>query len=292
MRRFALLLLIICSVTAAVVIGNDDSADGETRSPTDAQFEQRAAALRESLPEGFTVVIARPFVVVGDESAAVVQRRADRTVTWAVEKLRAQYFEKDPDRIIDVYLFKDKAGYEKYCQSLFNIKPHTPYGFYSTRHDALIMNIATGGGTLVHEIVHPFVEANFPQCPAWFNEGLGSLYEQSTERDGRIVGLTNWRLAGLQKAIRADRLPPFKQLCDTTTHDFYKKDRGTNYAQARYLCYYLQEKGLLETFYHAFRESVDEYPSGYETLAATLGTDDMATFQASWEQWVLKLTFP
>ena len=40
-----------------------------------------------------------------------------------------------------------------------------------------IMNIATGGGTLVHEIVHPYVEANFPGCPAWFNEGLGSLYE-------------------------------------------------------------------------------------------------------------------
>ena len=24
------------------------------------------------------------------------------------------------------------------------------------------MNISTGGGTLVHEIVHPFIEANFP----------------------------------------------------------------------------------------------------------------------------------
>ena len=46
------------------------------------------------------------------------------------------------------------------------------------------MNIATGGGTLVHEIVHPFVEANFPGCPTWFNEGLGSLYEQSAERKG------------------------------------------------------------------------------------------------------------
>ena len=25
----------------------------------------------------------------------------------------------------------------------------------------------TGGGTLVHEIVHPFLRANFPECPAW-----------------------------------------------------------------------------------------------------------------------------
>jgi len=47
----------------------------------------------------------------------------------------------------------------------------------------------------VHEIVHPFMAANFPDCPAWFNEGLASLYEQSSERDGKIIGLTNWRLA-------------------------------------------------------------------------------------------------
>jgi hypothetical protein len=59
------------------------------------------------------------------------------------------------------------------------------------------MNIQTGGGTLVHEIVLPFMEANFPQCPPWFNEGLGSLYEASSERDGEIIGLLNWRLKGL-----------------------------------------------------------------------------------------------
>jgi len=35
-----------------------------------------------------------------------------------------------------------------------------------------------------------------------FNEGLASLYEQSAERDGRIIGQTNWRLRGLQSAIR------------------------------------------------------------------------------------------
>ena len=49
------------------------------------------------------------------------------------------------------------------------------------------MNISTGGGTLVHEIVHPFIQSNFPNCPSWFNEGLGSLYEQCRERNGKIV---------------------------------------------------------------------------------------------------------
>ena len=108
------------------------------------------------------------------------------------------------------------------------------------------MNISTGGGTLVHEIVHPFVAANFPNCPAWFNEGLGSLYEQSGEVEGEIHGFTNWRLPRLQEAIRKGKLASFKTLCHTTDTEFYEKDRGTNYAQARYLCYYLQQKDLLQ----------------------------------------------
>ena len=90
-------------------------------------------------------------------------------------------------------------------KSLTGNEPGTPYGFYSAKHNGLFMNIATGGGTLVHEIVHPYVEADFPNAPPWLNEGLGSLFEQSADRDGHIVGLTNWRLAGLQRAIRANR---------------------------------------------------------------------------------------
>ena len=124
-----------------------------------------------------------------------------------------------------------------------------------TTHQALVMNIATGGGTLVHEIVHPFMAANFPGCPSWFNEGLASLYEQCGEREGRIRGETNWRLPGLQQAIRADRVPSFESLMSTTTRQFYDKDPGTNYSQARYLCYYLQEQGM-----EAVRVEIDPPP--------------------------------
>ena len=120
---------------------------------------------------------------------------------------------------------------------------------------ALVMNIATGGGTLVHEIVHPFMAANFAACPSWFNEGLASLYEQSGEEDGQIKGFVNWRLDGLQRTIRAGRLPTFETLCGTTTDEFYHHDKGANYGQARYLCLYLQEHGLLKKFYDEFRDS-------------------------------------
>jgi hypothetical protein len=230
--------------------------------------------------------------VVGDESAEMVKRRAVGTVKWAVDRLKQDYFKQDPDDIIDVWLFKDKESYEKHAEQLFGSKPHTPYGYYSSTHKALVMNISTGGGTLVHELVHPFMASNFPACPSWFNEGLASLYEQSYDKEGHIAGSTNWRLRGLQTAIHSDRVPSFETLCGTTTREFYHEDPGTNYSQARYLCYYLQEHGLLVKFYHEFHKHAADDPGGYATLQRVLGEEDMDAFKTSWEAYVMKLRFP
>ena len=73
---------------------------------------------------------------------------------------------------------------------------------------------------------------------------------------------------------------------------FYLQDKGTNYAQARYLCYYLQEQGLLVKYYHEFRLNVDHDPTGYATLKKVLGVEDMKAFKKKWEAFVMKLRFP
>jgi hypothetical protein len=267
-----------------------ESNPGGRRRFTDADFASHIAELKKKIPgREFTILIQSPFVVIGDGAPAAVKAQAE-TVKWAVEKLKQDYFEKDPLEILDIWLFKNEASYRKYTRSLFKDDPDTPYGYYSSAHKALIMNIETGGGTLVHEIVHPFVEANFPDCPAWFNEGLGSLYEQSGEQDGHIYGYTNWRLPGLQSAIRERAVPSFRQLTATSTRAFYYEDKGTNYAQARYLCYYLQERGLLVRFYKEFYANRKTDPTGYQTLQAVLNEPDMNAFQKKWEKFVLDLS--
>jgi len=287
MRRVA----VVAGVMAAVACMASGPATQPGRSAAD--YEAHAKALRTKLPKGFTVLVEAPFVVAGDGGAEAVQASATGTVKWAVEHLKMDYFEKDPAEIITIYLFKDKASYDKYAKEMFgDDDPGTPYGYYSPTHKALIMNISTGGGTLVHEIVHPFMAANFPNCPAWFNEGMGSLYEQSAEKDGHIVGRTNWRLAGLQKAIGAKKVPAFKELLAMDSDTFYTQDRGTNYSQARYLCYYLQEKGLLREYYKAFVKNQKADPTGLATLKQVLGEKDLEAFQVRWEKWVMGLRFP
>jgi hypothetical protein len=255
-----------------------------------ADYAQHVMALKEKLPPGFSIVIEPPFVVVGDGGAESVRRHAEGTVRWAVDKLGRDFFARPPERILTVWLFKDRASYDHHNRVLFKDKPDTPYGYYSRKLRALVMNIGTGGGTLVHEIVHPYMEANVPDCPAWLNEGLGSLFEQSSEREGRIVGLTNWRLEGLQSAFGKGRVPSTKALVHTTDEQFYDSDTG--YAQARYLLYYLQEKGLLGKFWRTYLAGRARDRSGWAALTSTLGEADMAAFDLKWKRFVLGLRFP
>lgn len=287
------LLIATGSSTTRTAIGQDDSSR-VAAGPNDGEIQEHLRELRERIPtsDAFHICVAKPFVVIGNEPPETVERRAAETVTWAVERLQRQFFSAGPSQIIDIWLFKDRPSYERYNQELFGSAPHTPFGYYSSEHRALVMNIATGGGTLVHEIVHPFVEANFPKCPAWFNEGLASLYEQSTDRDGKLWGLPNWRLKGLHELILDRELPSFEDLCSTSTADFYAGRRGNNYAQARYLCYYLQEHDLLTKYYRQFAENRADDPSGYRTLVKILGEPDMTEFQEEWEAFVLRLRFP
>ena len=138
------------------------------------------------------------------------------------------------------------------------------------------------------------MRANFAGCPAWFNEGLASLYEASGEQNGNIRGHPNWRLPALQKAIRARRVPPFSEMMALSDDDFYGgggngKNSDEHYAQARYLCYHLQEQGLLLQFYNAYVAGVKQDPTGVQTLKAVLDETNLKAFQRKWEKFVLGL---
>jgi hypothetical protein len=54
---------------------------------TDADYAQRVLALKQKAPEGFSIVVRKPFVVLGDEPAAEVRRWASGTVQWSVDRL-------------------------------------------------------------------------------------------------------------------------------------------------------------------------------------------------------------
>ncbi len=276
MRNIALTVLAASLLTPALARAE----------PTPEELEVRAIALRDKLAgQGYTVLVEAPFVVVGDGPAAQVRRIAKGFLHDKASMLEKDFFDKRPERLLEVWLFQNERAFRKGAKKFFGDGPDTPYGYYSPTAHALIMN-ADGLGTLSHELVHPYMEINFPDVPSWFNEGFASLFEYPSERNGHIIGLVNWRLPELKKEIRAKTLPAMTKLMGTTTEEFYGADYDA-YAFARYIMYYLQEHDQLHAFYTAFRADKEDL-TGQAALESVLG-EDLATFEPKWRAWVLQL---
>jgi len=255
--------------------------------PSLDDLKTRKAELDKKLEgQGFTVLIEAPFVVIGDETPARVKGRASGFFRWTVKLLEKDFFKSRPAEIIEVWLFKNEKTYRKGAKKFFSDEPETPYGYYSPEDSALIMNIGPGPGTLSHELVHPYIEANFPAAPSWFNEGLASLYEQPAEKAGHIWGNTNWRLPNLKRQLKDNSLPALDKLLATTRDGFYQA-KYDSYAYARYLMQYLQDTGKLRDFYTKFVADTKD-PTGKTALEAILG-EKLETFEPKWRKWAAAL---
>lgn len=256
---------------------------------TEADYTQHLMELNDRVPEEFTITIEKPFVIVSDCPIHEVADYSVRVVSQVVALLKKDFFLKDPDTIIDIWMLKDQKSYQFHTKQHFGIEPQTPYGFYSPAHNSLILDISTGGGTLVHEMVHPFIAANFKNCPVWFNEALASLFERPSHSRGHLYGMLNWRLGGLQEAIQKKQLPTTDNLFNLKENQFYDDPSGIPYAQAKYIAFYLQQQGLLVDYYHAFYENRNSDPTGIKTLVSLLDITDINEFDANWQEWVLQL---
>jgi hypothetical protein len=270
--------------TAIAVLLFHVAAPAAHAEPTDKELKDRAAELEKKLKgQSYTVLVEAPFVVVGDFGAKDVKKVTTGFLRGKITLLEKEFFAKRPDKLLEVWLFRNEKSFRAGAKKFFNDTPDTPYGYYSPDANALIMN-ASGLGTLSHELVHPYMEANFPDVPSWFNEGLASLYEQPSERKGHIVGLPNWRLPNLKKEIKAGTLPKMSKLLGTTRDQFYEADYDS-YAYARYIVYYLQEQGKLQEFYKKFLDDKKDL-TGATALTSVLG-EDLDTFEPKWRKWVL-----
>ncbi len=246
------------------------------------------AEIRKELGEDVHVEYLEDCFYVASNDTPASFRACKGTISRMYRYLYQDYFQKKPERPIRVYLFRDRKTYEEHCAAAYRKPPSTPFGFYLSRERKMVMNIATGTGTLAHELVHPLLAEDFPEVPSWFNEGFASLFEQSGPRGGKIVGDLNWRLPGLVKALKAGKGVAFAELLATTSEQFYGDERGINYASARYLCYYLQEHGLLIGFYRDFKAAAKDDPTGAKTLEKATGKS-LPDLDKAWREWVLGL---
>ncbi|MBI4853913.1 MAG: hypothetical protein HY819_19120 [Acidobacteria bacterium] len=236
----------------------------------------------------FSVTGFGPFIIISNIKTSRLEEVKESIIRASYNAFYKDFFSVSPTYITTVYLFKNQADYSFYSRKLFQESPNTPYGYYRSSDRAMLINLSTGTGTLVHEMVHAIIDADFPSAPTWFNEGFASLFEQSRIDEGSIVGLNNWRYPILKKAIDTNSFVKLEKLLTTTEEQFYDDQEGYNYAQARYLCYYLQQHGLLTTFYKRFKQQQTNDPSGIKTLTEVV-KKDLNSFEKDWIEWAKTL---
>jgi len=255
-----------------------------------ARCREQQAKLRARLDGSCVVKVQGPLVLASDLPEHELTDWYHRTIAPAVNTLRSMYFATPPQEPITVVLCATTESYQHWGRVLFGEDGATIYGYYKRPQRTVIANASTGRGTLLHELTHALFDCDFPRVPDWFNEGLASLNEEvRTHADGRALeGLTNWRLPILQRAIKQGRLPPLQELVEG---DFRGGDEGARYAHARYVCLFLQERGVLREYYAQFRSNQSEDPQGSNTLRNVLAGRSWQEIDAEFRAWALSLVW-
>ena len=197
-------------------------------------------------------------------------------------------FAEKPAEAITVYLLPDTSSYEAICRKKYGAACIAHFGFYQPGDRSMVMNIGLGVGTLTHELVHPLVEANFPDAPTWLNEGIASVFEQPViPRPGEIHGAKNWRLPRLRAGLAAHELR-LEQLFTLSDDAFRADHEDLHYAAARYVCQWLDERWKLWPFFQRWRTTHATDASGVRTFTDVVGmTPEDA--HAVWAKWVAAL---
>ena len=277
------------SRTATTAASSRPAADKYPSEALAGACRRAAQAMLARVDDTFTSVVEPPFVVIGNLPKRDLQRMARGSVLAPARVLWKTYFRRRPDKVITILLLRDGKSYRGWAKKLFGDEKVAYYGYYKPGIRTLVMNISTGTGTLVHEMTHSLIAFDFPDVPDWFNEGLASLHEQCSIRSTRVVGLVNWRLPALQRAVRGKTLRPLRDL--VTRDDFYGSLQGLNYAQARYFVMYMQQRRVLQKFYEHYRAHHTGAGAGVKAIESVLGRG-IDKVEADFLRWAMTLRWP
>lgn len=196
--------------------------------------------------QGQTRIILRG--VIGKRRARQMERLA-RAVQRDVSRRFLSAKDKSGLPPVDLCLFASTRSYRAFVEEIFGKDyDSSDWGFYVPRRRLVVANIGASRGNLRHELTHALLDDDFPDIPAWLNEGLGSLYGSAVRTRQGFRFLVNYRLRHLRQAHKAGLLPDLDELAASTRREVYGLNSLTYYALSRYVLLYLDRRGKLEEF--------------------------------------------
>ncbi len=252
----------------------------------DESCRTQAEALIRRLGEGHHAIVEAPFIIAGDLSEAELRKISRSTIQPILYALQRSYFWTAPDQPISLVMLQSVDSYRQVARKLDGYDALRYHGYFRREERRIVLDLSSGNGTLAHELTHALVAFDFPTAPEWFDEGLASLHEQGefTEDGGTLIGSHNWRLLALKQALKNGQLKPLEELIGS--EEFRQEGEGLQYAQVRYLCLYLQQRGLLKNFYHQFRDAAEADPHGVHTLHRLLEVETLSQFDEDFQYWL------
>lgn len=251
-----------------------------------AECENQAKQIQQQISIPVNILVRAPYVLVGDYESKTLEALYRKTILPIQHALSISYFDTEPNQPITLVVLSSQDRYQQVAHDLDQRKTKSYYGYFQSDEMRIVLNLATGSGTLGHELTHALAQVDFPDMPEWFDEGLASLHEQSefSEEGDQLLGTNNWRAQLLLSAMDHQHLPGLKTLVQQTR--ISKEGESLTYAHARYFCLYLQQRKLLVPFYRKLRTNQQSDQTGMRTLQQILNVKDLSEVDADFQTWL------
>lgn len=215
---------------------------------------------------GRFIVVTNGAEELNNEDLKFVGESLENTFDFFLRK----YKMRPPDKLLTVFLLPNTDELRFAAEKFHGISiPYTNLG-YSNIGDLSLLGVADKEfmGTLMHELFHLMVRTDIGDAPPWLDEGIASIYEQSTWRGNELLGdVKNWRTNQL-KVIFNDRelkekVPSLSTFLESSWDEFDGLKQGDqcigaiNHAYARALMIFLQEKEKLSEVFLAMKNRTE-----------------------------------
>ncbi|NQT52046.1 PDZ domain-containing protein [bacterium] len=223
-----------------------------------------------------------------DEEIAAIRRSLEAYADCQWRDL----FQNKPQRPLFIVLLTAADSpkvFRRGIGGMFNPAAMTLFCSDMPAHKLLRMSVVIHEFT--HALHHADMGARHQRHPIWLVEGLATLFE-SADRNGTVVPRHNHRLAFAQQAAREGRLLSWAALMKLNHVQFMLRAQLA-YAQARYMLFYMHEKGLLKRFYDEYtaRENYAKDRSAIDSFQVVFGKP-IEEVERDWRAWLLEQQVP
>ena len=203
----------------------------------------------------------------------------DRTHAWFARAVEPTVEHAEPGDAWISIILPSRPDFERWARQRFG--PAGAGDFFDIggeyHHDRKQLVAADLGPTLRHEYAHVLHWRHNTRLaqrhPVWIQEGLCSLPED-LEPDPQTAldrAVPNWRTNSTKRLASALALPPVRDFVRIPRDRFTSHRPLANYAIARTIMLFLEDRGQLRDFYRIYTETIEDDPTGYRALIEVSG---------------------